>query len=120
MWNIGGIYIPESPALHSGALDALCRFTSYEELKGFISTHQTGHWYAVEDLSSIRGDVTDLSGSVVNKIASAAQAAEAASGALDFSGTNVQVEGVDEADIIKTDGRHIYMATDDTDVIVRA
>jgi hypothetical protein len=120
MWNIGGIYIPESPALHSGALDALCRFTSYEELKGFISTHETGYWYAEEELSSMRGFVTDLSGSVANKVASAAQAAEAAPGALDFSGTNVQVEGVDEADIIKTDGRYIYMATDDTVVIVRA
>jgi len=123
MWNIGGIYIPESPALHSGALDALSRFTSYEELKGFISTHQTGHWYTEEELSSMRGfvtDLSDLSGSVANKVASAAQAAEAASGALDFSGTNVQVEGVDEADIIKTDGRYIYMATDDTVVIVRA
>jgi inhibitor of cysteine peptidase len=109
MWNIGGIYIPESPALHSGALDALSRFTSYEELKGFINTHETGYWYAEEDLSS------------VNKAATAAQAAKAASqGALDFSGTNVQVEGVDEADIIKTDGRYIYMATEDTVVIVRA
>ena len=26
----------------------------------------------------------------------------------DFSETNVQVEGIDEADIIKTDGRYIY------------
>ena len=29
----------------------------------------------------------------------------------DFSGTNVQVEGVDEADIIKTDGDYIYTIT---------
>jgi len=120
MWNIGGIYIPESPALHLGALDALSRFTSYEELKGFISTHQTGHWYAEEELSSIRGFVTDLSDILANKAVTAPQVAEAASGALDFSGTNVQVEGVDEADIIKTDGRYIYMATDDTVVIVKA
>lgn len=28
--------------------------------------------------------------------------------ALDYSNTNVQVEGVDEADIIKTDGKYIY------------
>jgi len=29
-------------------------------------------------------------------------------GSQDFSGTNVQVEGVDEADIVKTDGFYIY------------
>ena len=34
--------------------------------------------------------------------------APAAAGAADFSSTNVQVEGVDEADIIKTDGTYIY------------
>lgn len=27
----------------------------------------------------------------------------------DYSGTNVQVEGVDEADVVKTDGKYIYM-----------
>ncbi len=29
-----------------------------------------------------------------------------------FSGTNVQVAGVDEADLVKTDGRHIYSVLD--------
>ncbi len=35
-----------------------------------------------------------------------------ASTSLDFSTTNVQVEGVDEADIIKTDGKYLYHLTD--------
>lgn len=30
-------------------------------------------------------------------------------GATNFSSTNVQVDGVDEADFVKNDGRHIYM-----------
>ena len=30
-------------------------------------------------------------------------------GGVDFSGTNVQVEGIDEADIIKTDGQYFYV-----------
>ena len=37
--------------------------------------------------------------------------AEDAKGAGNFSGTNVQVENVDEADVIKYDGRYIYAAT---------
>jgi uncharacterized secreted protein with C-terminal beta-propeller domain len=38
----------------------------------------------------------------------------------DYSTTNVQVEGVDEADIIKTDGTHIYVVSNNTIVILKA
>lgn len=37
-----------------------------------------------------------------------------------YSQTNVQVEGVDEADIIKNDGKYIYLLKDDTVRIVQA
>jgi len=39
---------------------------------------------------------------------------------LYYSETNVQVAGVDEADIVKTDGAYIYLAMDDKVYIVRA
>jgi hypothetical protein len=39
----------------------------------------------------------------------AASGAKGASGPTDFSETNTQVKGVDEADIVKTDGEHIYL-----------
>lgn len=38
----------------------------------------------------------------------------------DFSKTNIQTEGVDEADIIKTDGKNIYYAKDNQVVILSA
>lgn len=38
----------------------------------------------------------------------------------DYSRTNVQVEGVDEADIVKTDGTYIYYISNDKIVIVNA
>lgn len=41
-------------------------------------------------------------------------------GADDYSQTNLQVEGVDEADIIKNDGKYIYIIKDDTVRIVEA
>ena len=44
----------------------------------------------------------------------------ASSDVTDFSGTNIQVEGVDEADIIKTDGEHLYLLADGELVIVDA
>ncbi len=41
-------------------------------------------------------------------------------GAPDYSGTNVQVAGVDELDIVKTDGAYLYLAAGGEVVIVRA
>lgn len=38
----------------------------------------------------------------------------------DYSTTNVQVEGVDEADIVKTDGEYIYIVKGDTVRVVKA
>jgi hypothetical protein len=39
-------------------------------------------------------------------------AGDAAAGAPVFSGTNVQVAGVDEPDFVKTDGEYVYVAAD--------
>lgn len=40
--------------------------------------------------------------------------------ALDYSGTNVQVAGVDEADLVKTDGNFIYQVNKQNIKIIRA
>ena len=54
-------------------------------------------------------------------VASAATAAKsAAQGAGDYSTTNIQVAGVDEADVVKTDGTYIYLSKGDTVYIVLA
>ncbi len=45
---------------------------------------------------------------------------ESASGAADYSQTNIQVAGVDEADIIKNDGKHIYIIKENTVRILEA
>lgn len=37
-----------------------------------------------------------------------------------FTGTNVQVQGVDEPDIVKTDGTHLFVATNKTVSIINA
>ena len=42
------------------------------------------------------------------------------SGNKDYSDTNIQVEGVDEPDIVKTDGSYIYVLTDSIINIVKA
>ena len=43
-----------------------------------------------------------------------------ASGSTDYSETNIQVDGVDEPDIVKTDGKYLYVLTGNEVVILRA
>ena len=43
---------------------------------------------------------------------------EAAGAGTDFSETNIQVSGVDEADIVKTDGKYLYQLTNDANLII--
>ena len=67
----------------------------------------------IEDEIIYRG----MSADVINDISDVAEAGSEASSAKDFSSTNIQVENVDEADIIKTDGDYTYSISD-TDVVI--
>ena len=55
-----------------------------------------------------------LAEDAVRAPATTVPAAPDAAGANGYSGTNVQVAGVDEADIVKTDGERIFMIVDGT------
>jgi len=91
---------------------SLNRFSSYEELKSFIFSGME----AARDLGRYYGWTDLLIAPTVTKEASG----QAFSDAPSYSTTTVQVEGVDEADIIKTDGRYIYIASGNAVTIVLA
>lgn len=87
------------------------KFSNYQELKSFLDTN------AVETAGYYRGapGMIDLAmGMPTNNVAfneslaTSNKSISASSVSDDYSRTNVQVEGVDEADIIKTDGNYIY------------
>ena len=72
----------------------LQRFGSLDELKAHLNQSPVGWPWPFGDARLLgAGDVTTTAGSVP------------------YSGTNNQVEGVDEADIVKTDGTYVYTAT---------
>lgn len=53
--------------------------------------------------------------SVQNKASSSAMTdSTTGNNTQDYSGTNIQVEGVDEGDIVKTDGTHIYVCSNES------
>ncbi len=110
-WNILIPPTPEPPMIPQSYPTDLKRFTSYEQLKEYVyefTQGGTGYWgVKMRDFAVLE---------------STSQATTATPGAApdDYSTTNIQVEGVDEADIIKTDGLYIYVASEDTVHIVRA
>ncbi|WGM89192.1 MAG: beta-propeller domain-containing protein [Candidatus Bathyarchaeum tardum] len=90
-------------------------FSSYEELKTFLENTSNYGEYWLRSGSKTLG---------LESFSSDATAPEPAvpvePTAADYSETNVQVEGVDEADIVKTDGEYIYVVSDTNLTIVKA
>ncbi|MDP3448703.1 MAG: beta-propeller domain-containing protein, partial [Eubacteriales bacterium] len=112
--NKGTSATPENVALSAeAASDAAQGSTveSYDDIYGMIEAIQTRSGYyaggmmtesAVSDGAMAAPATEEARGAV------AMEAPVASDGGLDYSETNVQVKGVDEADIVKTDGSYIY------------
>jgi len=95
--------------------EELLKFASYEELKEFVGDNAAPFYYYYS---------LEAGGSVVARIAGAPGApallAVTAASPVIYSITNIQVEGVDEADIVKTDGEFIYLVSGTKVFIVKA
>jgi uncharacterized secreted protein with C-terminal beta-propeller domain len=87
------------PPQESGSLKS---FSSWDEVSEFVrSSHSGGYFggnYMAKAMDSMMAPTM-------------ARQELSSGGASTYSQTNVQVEGVDEADIVKNDGKYIYVAT---------
>ena len=91
----------------------LQKFASKEDIRAFLKEHASGGWSG--------GDYLPAPGNVMPESAEKApMTAAPTSSARDYSTTNVQVEGVDEADFVKNDGKYIYIISGETLAIVEA
>src|SRR6266849_428912 len=103
------VFLPSAVASHQ-----MAKFRSYDEMIGFIKTQpsvcDSGNAPRPEPLVSNPG----LLGQT-DRFALAT-----ATGSTGYSTTNVQVQGVDELDTVKTDGQYIYTITNNALVIVKA
>ncbi|RME54461.1 hypothetical protein D6777_03715 [Candidatus Woesearchaeota archaeon] len=81
-------------------------FKSVEQLRSFLQDNQ-GTDVRSNNLAIAKSSITGTSLSQLSKSTS-------------YSGTNVQVLGVDEGDIVKTDGEYIYTITENTVFIIKA
>jgi inhibitor of cysteine peptidase len=87
-------------------VSAMKPFASYEALKSYLTANTEGP-ISVYQGGPLDNQVFGRSG----QEALSPAPPEAAPAHLLYSTTNIQVAGVDEADIIKTDGKYIYAAT---------
>jgi inhibitor of cysteine peptidase len=94
--------------------NVLHKFSSYEELQTFLKTSPDQNLYSLS-----RSDAQE-SGDALAAPTAVPEAANSETGSNDYSKTNIQVEGVDEADIVKTDGKYIYIVSGNNITIVKA
>jgi uncharacterized secreted protein with C-terminal beta-propeller domain len=83
------------------------RFSSYEELKGFVEAN-TIYRGMLETPGDFWGGGPE------------GEAPAPSPSDSGYSTTNIQVAGVDEADIVKTDGEYIYLVSENSTIIVKA
>jgi inhibitor of cysteine peptidase len=98
-----------TPDNQANAETRLKSFTSYEELRNFVSA--SAQYQSPYILGGTRQTWN---------LAPTFTTAEDSSKASEYSTTNIQVEGVDEADIVKTDGTYIYVVSNQTIIILKA
>jgi uncharacterized secreted protein with C-terminal beta-propeller domain len=98
-----------------GEQNKVKRFSSQSQLERFLQTNTESSTF---DLGMTAG--TFRAGTLEQTTASEGAAAPEAGGADEYSTTNIQVEGVDEGDIVKNDGKYIYTISGTKVVIVDA
>ena len=116
-----GTYI--SPDLETvEATQELRKFESKKELAEFLQKTQAAR-YGFDSFFALGGaqrSQTIAESLPVSAVATKETAADSRTTGTEYSTTNVQVEGVDEADFIKNDEKYIYMIADNKLIIVNA
>jgi inhibitor of cysteine peptidase len=91
-------------------------FTSYNELKDFLNQSNSQNIYAFGATDEFRSTAGALPSST-NPVQASVTTAAQATNTKDFSTTNIQVAGVDEADTVKTDGKYLYVIGNNSQVV---
>jgi inhibitor of cysteine peptidase len=88
----------DNQVISSGAIK---KFKDTKELQDFLTSHE----------GSVNNSLIKTGGRelMVSDLAMSPSAKSESTASTDYSKTNVQVDGVDEADIMKTDGEYVYL-----------
>jgi inhibitor of cysteine peptidase len=106
---IGTLLMTAQCAVVYPGTSEISKFSSYQQLKEFVNVNTQDKNMLVTPGRFWSGAAEDESGALAPAPAES-----------DYSATNIQVAGVDEADIVKTDGEYIYLVSGNKTIIVRA
>ncbi len=104
----------------------LKKFSSAEEVREFLKKNSadlsdSGIFFGgIRRGMEVFAIAESVGAPVASKVADSGVSSGSSQASTDYSQTNVQVEGVDEADIVKNDGKYIYTLTQNKLVIVDA
>lgn len=99
-----------------GSLDDLLQLLRYnDKLSAYV--RQSG---LMVERWDVMDDATSFSWETSNDLAASAPQSSTQASKPDYSATNNQVEGIEEGDLIKTDGKYIYIVRDGKIAIVDA
>jgi len=108
--------LPELPTV--GSFERLREIVKEAEQYGMIAGPVAGMIVVDQSLATADTAIRKSASGVAAEVAPAASAEKTK--AVDFSSTNTQVEGVDEADLVKTDGTYLYQVNGQRVFIVQA
>ncbi len=122
------IKIPDVTIPESESTQGIKKFSSVQEIREFLkastASSGSGRYDVIMDRGNIMGAVPMPVMATPPMSKGMAEAVPAqysgVAGTSDYSKTNIQVEGVDEADFVKNDGKYIYVLAQDKLVIVDA
>lgn len=100
--------------------EKLPRFESMEQLKSVISANSRSFYGYNKEFAEFDSIDSVATNGAIKKDIATTEESTIQDLASDFSTTNIQVENVDEADIVKTDGEYIYYVSSGVLYIVDA
>ena len=115
---------PKVPISQQPQQGGIKKFKDYAELKKFLGEHASpasGYYGGLSLIRKSMPEAMPMASAPSSGINVAGMADRGmGGGGPEYSATNIQGEGVDEADIVKTDGHYIYTVTKNTINIVKA
>jgi uncharacterized secreted protein with C-terminal beta-propeller domain len=129
MFPLGTVSVSTGESTGRTAIQGLSSFQSYSQLQAYVSANaksaqQYNRWgFGFGGFGPIG---LPVAGAVTMTLTSAATVTESSTtvaslgNSPSYTGTNVQVQGVDELDRVKTDGTHLFVSTHDSVALINA
>lgn len=123
--GLGGCGLRKATPSAKGPDSLQAVLAAQSSVKKFADAKELKQFFAARPVSSGSSGMAALDSRAIMTKESAVPSAAPASGlgggaGQNFSTTNIQVQGVDESDIVKTDGTYIYSVSEQNILITRA